>query len=350
MTFIVIVIVLLATQSHGNLMQKMYVGADTSQHAVKDTAVAVSTCKAPGGIMAANSMTCTCCPGWHGPSCAERELCHDARCENGGYCNPETGSCVCPDTHTGPHCLISSCSHNGRYNEHTGRCQCRTGYAGTSCEQCASPSTGKSYVCVPSKSAAFDGYMLMQLPTSFADKIISGSIRPDSSISYIGIRPGGVGYNGKQYGCDCIPEDKKRQQRISNAELSLYNLIITECIEDSSLNAQQMEELQSFWYECVSLQEQGLLTNAWYIVAIVFIILFVLCITGFVIYCIVISYNKKREQYEGREDDSQDIESSINAPVRRSKARTRIPSTATAIPSVTDSFAARYVQTSQKLK
>ena len=351
---------MMMTMTNGDLMQRMYVnGNDVDVHS-RNTAVAVTTCKAPGGIMAANTMACTCCPGWHGPTCAQRDLCFDARCKNGGYCNPETGSCVCPETHTGPHCLISSCSHNGRWDERTARCQCRTGYAGDTCNQCATPSAGKTYVCVPSKSNAFDGYMMMQLPTSFADKIISGAVRPDSSIAYTGIRPGDVGFNGRRYGCDCIAEDKRRQQRISNAALSLYNLIITECIEDSTLNAQQMDELQNFWYECVSLQEQGLLTNAWYIVAIVFIVLFVLMITGIVIYCIVVSYARKRTEYQTGDEDIEDVEMPITAAFnkpRRSKGQAqRVPSTSTvAISSISDlgqkkAFATRYLQVSQKLK
>jgi hypothetical protein len=142
--------------------------------------------------------------------------------------------------------------------------------------------------------------MLMRLPTTFAEKIISGEVKPESSIPYTGIHPGSTGHDGRHYGCDCLPE---REKRISNAALSLYTLIITECIEESSLNAQQMAELQNFWYQCVSLQEQGLLTDTYFILFIVFLVLFILVLAGLVVYCIIINYNKKKQEYEGVESE-----------------------------------------------
>lgn len=242
-------------------------------------------CKSPGGILNHGGQ-CTCCPGYQGPQCDQHDACFGITCQNGGTC--DRGQCVCPDTHTGDRCQYPSCSFNGRWD--TNHCACKMGFGGDQCEHCAIPTPHKAYVCVPTKSTAFDGYMLMQLPTAFAEKIVSGTVKPDSSIPYTGIRPGTIGHNGKKYGCDCRTE--RNAKRISNAEISLYNLIVTQCIEESTLNAQQMEELQNFWYTCLSLQEQGLLTNAWYIVAIVFIVFFVLSLMAIVIYCIVVNYNK----------------------------------------------------------
>ena len=123
---------------------------------------------------------------------------------------------------------------------------------------------------------------------------MSGQVKADASLNYNAVIPGSgaPGVDGKALDCACQPLDS-RKKRISPANLDLYNQTVVDCIEASSLTNQQMQELESLWATCVSLEQQGLLTDAWYIVAIVFIILFALLLVALLIYCVYTSYTRE---------------------------------------------------------
>lgn len=264
-------------------------GAGHNQRSVAGVA-----CSSPGGIV--NQMgDCICCGGWSGPGCSRRNRCFDVSCSNGGHCDEDTGFCRCPLSFTGPQCENPSCSFRGYYDKQKHRCTCNQGFAGVDCEQCAVAPANNNYVCVPSKSVLYDGYMLMLLPSSFAADIVSGRKKPDPSISYTGIYPNSVGFDKQKYGCDCRPDNSQKKRWISNGNLYLYNETIVDCIAASSLSGQQMAELTNMWYSAYSLEQQGLLNNTWYIVGIVFIVLFVLQTAAIVLYCVFTHTGKARE-------------------------------------------------------
>lgn len=257
-----------------------------------------TSCQAPGGIINQGG-DCVCCGGWSGPGCGRRDRCFDVSCANGGRCDPNTGFCMCPLSFTGAQCERPSCSFQGYYDAKHRRCTCNYGFAGADCNQCAVAPAGHAYVCVPTRSVLYDGYMLMVLPSSFAEQIVSGTKKPDATLSYSGIYPNAVGHNGKRYGCNCrldsAAEDAnspsaRNKRWISNGNLYLYNQTVVTCIADSTLTMQQMAELTSMWYQAYSLEQQGLLNNTWYIVGIIFIILFGLLLLGIIVYCAVKSY------------------------------------------------------------
>jgi hypothetical protein len=136
----------------------------------------------------------------------------------------------------------------------------------------------------------------MNLPTTYAQKLVSGAVKADASLSYNALIPGSgaIGVDGKALDCACQPDGKRK--RISPANLDLYNQTVVDCIESSTLTNQQMQELESLWATCVSLEQQGLLTNAWYIVAIIFIILFGLLVIALLIYCVFVNYTQEMVQ------------------------------------------------------
>lgn len=281
----------------GNLMRDMSVLDTSIKQTKRDVAV---TCKSPGGHISSTTGDCVCCPGYSGLGCVNRDRCFDVSCSNGGYCDGATGYCVCPQGWTGPRCNIPTCSSNGLWSSSKNACACHRGWAGADCSVCApsgtTSSTGVSYtwVCVPSKATK---YMLMNLPTTYAQKLVSGAVKADASLSYNALIPGSgaVGVDEKALDCACQPLDTEggKRKRISPANLDLYNQTVVDCIETSTLTNQQMQELESLWATCVSLEQQGLLTNAWYIVAIIFIILFGLLVIALLIYCVFVSYTQE---------------------------------------------------------
>jgi Flp pilus assembly protein TadB len=151
--------------------------------------------------------------------------------------------------------------------------------------------------------------MLMHLPTTYAQKLVAGTVKADASLNYNALIPGSgaLGVDGVALDCACQPVDaakKKKNKRISPANLDLYNQTVVDCIESSTLTNQQMQELESLWATCVSLEQQGLLTNAWYIVAIIFIILFGLLVVALLIYCIFINYTQEEQQQRQQQQQS----------------------------------------------
>lgn len=276
-------------------------GSETSARK-RDVAV---TCKSPGGHFSSTTGDCVCCPGYSGVGCSNRDRCYDVSCSNGGFCDGTTGYCVCPQGWSGPRCNVPTCSSNGLWSTSSNACVCHRGWAGADCSVCApsgtTSSTGVSYtwVCVPSKASK---YMLMNLPTTYAQKLVAGTVKADASLNYNALIPGSgaLGVDGVALDCACQPLGKKKK-RISPANLDLYNQTVVDCIESSTLTNQQMQELESLWATCVSLEQQGLLTSAWYIVAIIFIILFGLLVVALLIYCVFVNYTQDVHQEEQRQ-------------------------------------------------
>lgn len=126
----------------------------------------------------------------------------------------------------------------------------------------------------------------MHLPTTYAQQLLSGAVKADASLTYPAVIPG-----TNSVDCACQSENRKR---ITPADLDLYNNTVTQCIESSSLTTSQMQELESLWATCISMEQQGTLSNTWYILAIVFIILFGLLGIGVVLYCIISNYTKEQ--------------------------------------------------------
>jgi hypothetical protein len=144
--------------------------------------------------------------------------------------------------------------------------------------------------------------MLMTLPAAYAAGIVDGSRKPDATCNYNGIYPNSQGKDGKHYGCDCFPTDGNSRRRVATsavsvkgipqASLSLYTQVVVQCVDQSTLTAQQMAELDNMWYTAVQLEQQNRLNDTWYIVGVIFIILFALLLLGIVVYCFVINYGK----------------------------------------------------------
>lgn len=297
------VLLLIVVVDANVVMRDMLIGKEDGGGSRKrDVAV---TCKSPGGHISSTTGDCVCCPGYSGLGCANRDRCYDVSCSNGGYCDGATGYCVCPQGWTGPRCNVPTCSNNGLFSSSANACVCHRGWAGADCSVCSPSGTtnanGVSYTwtCVPSKASR---YILMNLPTSYAQKLVSGAVKADASLTYNAIIPGSgsLGVDGKALDCACQPidEKKRREKRISPGNLDLYNQTIVDCITSSTLTNQQMQELESLWASCVSLEQQGLLSQTWYILAIVFIILFGLLVICLVIYCVFVNYTTEmvREQ------------------------------------------------------
>jgi hypothetical protein len=296
----ILFLLLCVSVSVGNLMRDVSVLSNQAtivQQSKRDVAV---TCKSPGGHLSITTGDCVCCPGYSGLGCANRDRCYDVSCSNGGYCDGATGYCSCPQGWTGPRCNVPTCSHNGLFDNVRQVCNCHRGWGGPDCSQCSPSGTtnanGVSYtwVCVPSKATR---YMLMNLPTTYAQKLIAGTVKADASLSYNALVPGGTvaSVDGKMLDCACQPIDN-RKKRITPADLDLYNQTITACIASSTLTMQQMQELENLWATCVSMEQQGTLNNTWYILGIVFIVLFGVLLIGIVIYCVFINYTKEQEK------------------------------------------------------
>ncbi len=272
------------------------VGASNDRKRSLDAEVA-QVCRAPGGMISSSTGDCVCCPGYSGNGCASRDRCYDVSCSNGGYCDVTTGYCTCPQGWTGPRCNVPTCSYNGFYSAAKQTCVCQRGWAGSDCSTCAASGVtnaqgvSHTWTCVPNKSSR---YLLMNLPTTYAQQLISGAIKADASLSYHALIPGSStkSVDGKLLDCACNPIESHKK-RITPANLDLYNQTVVDCIEASTLTANQMQELESLWATCVSLEQQGLLTNAWYIVAIIFIILFGISIIAWAVYCVFINYTRE---------------------------------------------------------
>jgi hypothetical protein len=238
-----------------------------------------------------------------------------------GYCDGDSGFCVCSSGFTGPQCQYPSCSFNGIWDGGLSRCVCNRGFGGVDCDQCAqSPSPDVSkFICIPTRSPLHvnSGYMLMLLPNAFADDILSGVRKPDAHLSYTGIMPGTVGFDGKRRNCDCtvVNTSGKSNRAISNANLDLYTQLVISCTQSSTLSLQQMQELEQMWYTAVSLEQQNLLNNTWFIVGIIFICLFVVENMIILIYCFVKHYQKEEELVSMEQQQQQ------NAPYGGEKPR-----------------------------
>uniref|UniRef100_A0A4W5LRA5 Platelet endothelial aggregation receptor 1 n=1 Tax=Hucho hucho TaxID=62062 RepID=A0A4W5LRA5_9TELE len=100
---------------------------------------------------------CQCEGGWRGDDCSS--ACNDkhwgpgcgqlCKCENGGLCNPVTGTCQCPPGYIGRRCedpcppgtfgkgclQKCQCGTGGSCNKVTGECLCRENFTGTFCEK-----------------------------------------------------------------------------------------------------------------------------------------------------------------------------------------------------------------------
>lgn len=311
-----VLLLMLCLLGHGMVSMRDVIvdaAAAKASAATRDTQVGTS-CKAPGGILN-QAGDCVCCGGWSGPGCGRRDRCFEVSCSNGGHCDATTGFCQCPPGFTGVQCERPSCSYQGYYDTKHRRCVCNYGYAGTDCGQCAVAPAGHTHVCVPTRSVLYEGYMLMVLPTAFAEQIVGGTKKPDATIAYSGIYPNSPGYNGKHYGCNCRVDDVSSSSRnkrwISNGNLYLYNQTIVTCIADSTLSALQMAELTNMWYQAYSLEQQGLLNNTWYIIGIVFIVAFGLLVLGITIYCVVKSYEGSVKSASPFDEEA-DIDARIN--------------------------------------
>jgi hypothetical protein len=140
--------------------------------------------------------------------------------------------------------------------------------------------------------------MLMLLPNAFADDILSGTRKPDPHLPYPGILPGTLVHYGKPRACDCTRSDGARaiaSRAISNSNLDLYTQLVISCTQSSTLSLQQMQELEQMWYSAVSLEQQNLLNNTWFIVGIIFICLFILENMILIIWCFVKYYQREEE-------------------------------------------------------
>jgi hypothetical protein len=186
---------------------------------------------------------------------------------------------------------------------------CSRGFGGADCGSCAVASAGNAQVCVPTRSSLYEGYMLMTLPAAYAAQIVDGTRKPDATCNYNGIYPNSQGKDSKHYGCDCFPvagngrrsASSVSSRGIPQASLSLYTQVVVQCVDESTLTAQQMAELENMWYTAVQLEQQNRLNDTWYIVGVVFIILFVALLLGIVVYCFVVNYGKTKD---GGTDDS----------------------------------------------
>jgi hypothetical protein len=314
-------------------MNSFYVEDDRGHPLKSRDTISGTSCQAPGGIL--NQMgDCVCCGGWSGPGCSRRNKCFETSCSNGGHCDPDSGFCMCPITHTGPQCEHPSCSFKGYYEKLKKRCICNNGYSGTDCEQCATSPVGQSYTCVPSKSHLHDGYMLLLLPSDFSSKIISGEKKPDPTLNYNGIYPNSIGKDGKKYGCDCRLDngDGNKKRWISNGNLQVYNQTIVECISESTLSSQQMIELTNMWYTAYTLEQQGRLNDTWYIIGIIFIVFFILETLCIIIYCFVKNYDSQKNQDNDGNDNVDDVEQQLPQLLKKkikipTSSRTKIKST-----------------------
>ena len=85
-----------------------------------------------------------CRPGWYGGACQFKKIKCAAKCENGGTCDSQTGTCNCKvdangiPLFTGKSCNIhvcpNNCSNNGNCDYNTGICSCDSTWGGASCD------------------------------------------------------------------------------------------------------------------------------------------------------------------------------------------------------------------------
>ena len=226
-----------------------------------------------------------CCPGYTGVECDEVDKCYGIECLNGGECVPETGQCSCPPDYVGPGCALRSCGHGGWYNRGFGRCVCHRGWRGERCDECDDPGRGKTYLCVPTNKDQ-NIYVLAKIHTDRVQQFISGERGAHPTLHYPAIYPNSVGYRQRTYDCACravgnrnagrapaLPPSatgKTQQSRISAANAVLFDMVITDCVDNSAIAAVEMDELNELWDDCLSVEQKGGVST-WFTLAIVFI-------------------------------------------------------------------------------
>lgn len=294
-----------------NLRDEIRPGLDQASAGVDSSSMLHATeCRAPGGFMLADESQCTCCPGYFGTGCAMRDRCHEQICLNGGTCESLTGACRCTEGFLGDHCEVPDCGVHGSFDPFRGVCVCRRGWDGYQCSQCALPTRAdREYVCVPAHNA---DYLLLEVGADVASDLLAGHTVGAIEQSYPTILPtsgkGTRGHDNRYYGCDCRPVDEMRNAReahrammmlardprISAADLGAFDTVISDCIADSNLTAQQMQELNELWDRCLEQERRGRLNDTWYILGIIFIILTIALLIGIVITCFLWSYQLDR--------------------------------------------------------
>lgn len=292
--------------------------------------VSVMECVAPFGHPSANGQECECCPGYHGTGCTSRNTCHDRVCLNGGQCDAGRGICMCAEGFLGKNCEVVDCGLHGSYDPFTGTCSCARGWDGYRCDQCATPlQTSLDYICVPGKRS---DYVLLQVNRNIAQRMLINAINPLNR-PYPAIKPNSQGHDKRHYGCDCRPHDELQRARdmhhsliaarsTSVAELGEFDEVISDCITNSNLTAQQMQDLNDLWNTCMTQELRGRLGDTWYIVGVIFIVLFIVVLFAWIITCFMWSYNidsiKQRYNINDDNDDGIDTMSSSSSSVNQS--------------------------------
>jgi len=128
---------------------------------------------------AGDTYTCSCAPGFSGPTCATNmDDCAAAPCRNGGFCTDRTSgyTCACPEGFAGLHCetnlddcAAAPCRNGGVCNDGVAAftCTCAPGFEGTTCERdiddCTSSPCHNAGSCIDTTNgyicACSQGYM-----------------------------------------------------------------------------------------------------------------------------------------------------------------------------------------------
>jgi hypothetical protein len=260
------------------------------------TAATTTTVSSSVAMTTEGSVEACACPCMTGPSCADIDKCFGVHCgDHGGACDASTGTCKCPAEYTGPNCQTPACSHHGFFSPLSEQCVCRTGWGGYSCQVCAVPPRhGHQYICVPTVRESQNNavaYLLMAVSASDATDFLAGVKRADAQLPYHAIVPGSIGFDGQRYNCECMSEQDAdwalRRTRLSPGELDTFNATIVECISAANATEQQTTDMIELWTTCVSFQQQGLLTNGWWIACIILGIVALAELIALIMSCVV---------------------------------------------------------------